>query len=148
MEFAQKIADSGQTVVSGQRALTLRGGPGAASAARSAVDSLSGALSPECHEDIRLLVTEIVGNAVRHGGMTRRSSVELCLDVRGDCVRVEICDSGPGFKPPTEIQFSADDSGWGLYLLNQLTTDWGVERDHGARVWFELPVTGSGVLTG
>ncbi len=142
MEFAQTTASSGKTSAFEQRVLTLQGGPGAARAARSAVESMRGGLSPETHANLRLLVTEIVGNAVRHGGMTRRSSIELSFEGRRDVLHVEIADSGPGFEAPTAIESSAADSGWGLHLLNRLASVWGVESRRGARVWFQLPVTG------
>lgn len=117
----------------------LRGGPTAPAEARSAVDALEGVMSAPEHQDLRLLVTEVVGNAVRHGGMTRRRDVELVLQVEPRRqVRVEIADEGPGFEPRVQ-RGREGGGGWGLFILDQLADRWGVEGEpRGARVWFEL----------
>lgn len=119
--------------------LSLRGGPAAPAAARAAVDALNDVLSGSAHDDLRLLVSEIVGNAVRHAGMTRRTAVELVLAVEpGRFARIEITDKGPGFEPHVEHGREGG-GGWGLFLLDQLADRWGVEGSRrGSRVWFEL----------
>jgi len=111
-------------------------------AARHAVDALD-LLSDhdEAAFNTRLLVTELVGNSVRHAGLDAADIITLDLELRPDAVRVEVRDPGPGFSAPS----FADDppmgtSGRGLYLVDALADRWGVNRsrDNQARVWFEI----------
>src|SRR5213080_1645716 len=76
--------------------LTLRGGPAAASTARRALAHLRGDLDEPLMETMRLLVTELVANAVRHAS-ARIVSVKAV--VTGSSVWLEVCDEGPGFEP-------------------------------------------------
>src|SRR2546421_506747 len=69
-------------------------------AARRAVDALDRALDPDALEQLRLLVSELVTNAVRHGRPTGGRDVELVIAVRDRSVRVEVADGGDGFAPP------------------------------------------------
>jgi anti-sigma regulatory factor (Ser/Thr protein kinase) len=80
-----------------------------------------------------------VTNAIRHGG--RAAADEIVVRVYcGDCVRVEVLDTGPTFeRPATPDHLTPSASGWGLFLLDRLTTAWGVEAERaGKTVWFEL----------
>jgi hypothetical protein len=55
-----------------------------------------------------------------------------------DRVRVEVTDQVDG-RPPTLEPLSLNrTSGRGLYLVDELSDDWGVDRSDGTRVWFEL----------
>jgi anti-sigma regulatory factor (Ser/Thr protein kinase) len=82
-----------------------------------------------------LLTDELVANAVRHGA----SPIFLEVDVHPRQVRVAVSD---GSGAPIEVR---DDpggrhsSGRGLYLVDTLSTRWGVDGAvPGKRVWFEL----------
>jgi anti-sigma regulatory factor (Ser/Thr protein kinase) len=107
-------------------------------AARNALRALNGSLDPQLADDIRLLVSELVTNSLRHTG-----SAEIELEVwRSDqLVRVAVYDRGAGFDvagSPTP----GDASGWGLFMVDRLADRWGVETDDGTRVWFELARAG------
>ena len=119
----------------------LAGGPYAVTASRLALAGLEDRLDPNVLFDIRLLVSELVTNCVKHARVGPEESIVLSLDIRDHRVRVAVRDEGPGFEPPqtplTE-QAAEAGSGWGLFLVDQLSLDWGVERDAGANVWFEL----------
>jgi anti-sigma regulatory factor (Ser/Thr protein kinase) len=89
--------------------------------------------------DLELLVTEVVTNAVRHGG--GRPADEIVVRMwADDCVHVEVIDTGSPFERragPDRLGPRA--SGWGLFLLDRLTTAWGVEAEPmGKKVWFDL----------
>ena len=112
-----------------------------AAAARHAVDGLVGTLGDEQLGDVRLLVSELVTNALRHADMSAEETIRLRVHIDQVLVRVEVSDPGPGF----ELQGRADDSGtvdgWGLYLVATLADRWGVQRDSSETansVWFEL----------
>lgn len=117
--------------------LRLNPGPEAIPAARKALDGFSGLVERTVWEDMRLLVTELVTNGVRHG--SERGPVEVAVAVHDDTVRVEVSDSGRGFNPPAAPMPHSDGSGgWGLQLVDRVASTWGVEVDGGTCVWFEL----------
>jgi anti-sigma regulatory factor (Ser/Thr protein kinase) len=119
--------------------LTLRLSPGAEAvpAARRALDGLSGLIDRTTWEDLRLLVTELVTNGVRHG--SQRGPVEVSVSVGDETVRVEVSDGGRGFKPPEAPMPHGDGSGgWGLQLVDRVAASWGVKVGATTCVWFEL----------
>ncbi len=106
-----------------------------AAAARHAVDELAGKLPEDQLGDIRLLVSELVTNSLRHANLAPDDAITLTVRVEDATIRVEVSDPGPGF----EFEGRADDpdtvEGWGLYLVATLADRWAVERNV---VWFEL----------
>ena len=119
----------------------LAGGPYAVTASRLALAGLEDRLDPNVLFDIRLLVSELVTNCVKHAAVGPEDSIVLNVDIQDSRVRVSVVDEGPGFEPPTPPlteQAAEAGSGWGLFLVDQLSESWGVERDAGATVWFEL----------
>jgi len=116
--------------------LHLTGGPEAAVTARRALGPLRSQLDGPTLESLRLLVTELVSNAVRHAGAP---SVDLLVMVTRPAVRVEVANSGPGFEPEGRRKNQNREGGWGLFLVERLADRWGVARDGACtRVWFEL----------
>jgi anti-sigma regulatory factor (Ser/Thr protein kinase) len=124
----------------------LAGGPYAATAARLALNDLEVRLDSVLAQDLRLLVSEAVTNSVRHADIGPEDSVGLRVTLLDDCVRVEVTDSGPRFEPePRPPSLDDEDdapSGWGLFLVDQLADRWGVQREGGNTVWFELETGG------
>jgi len=123
--------------ISNELSLRLTPGPEAIPAARNALDGLSGLLDRPVWEDMRLLVTELVTNGVRHG--SERGPVGVSVAVGSEKVRVEVTDAGRGFSPPDAPMPRADGSGgWGLQLVDRVATTWGVDIAGRTCVWFEL----------
>jgi anti-sigma regulatory factor (Ser/Thr protein kinase) len=114
----------------------LRVAPDAISEARAAVDRMSG--DETLLNNLRLLVSEVVTNSVRHAGLDEASRISLHIETSPECVRVEVTDPGPGFVPRVPEPRSTQDSGWGLYLVDELADRWGVDAGDGTRVWFEI----------
>jgi anti-sigma regulatory factor (Ser/Thr protein kinase) len=117
-------------------ALELPAEPGSASAARRAVEG-GLALEGETLETVKLLVTELVTNSVRHAGLPSGAEIVLRARVSGELVRVEVTDAGRGFDPADRPEPS-EAGGWGLRLVEALADRWGVETSPAVRVWFEL----------
>ena len=118
--------------------LKLRPTPGAVPDARRALEALDDEVSAQTLEDLRLLVSELVTNSVRHAGLGESQTIELKVKVLPQTVRVEVNDQGGGFEPAPRTAQSDDQSGWGLYLVSRLSDRWGVTSDGVTRVWFEL----------
>jgi anti-sigma regulatory factor (Ser/Thr protein kinase) len=116
----------------------LEPGASAAGQARAALAALRGRIDPGALEDIRLLVSELVSNSVRHAGADR-DLVHLAVTTRPGSVRVEVSDGGTGFQPSARDTTDLDTpGGWGLHLVDRLADRWGVETGRRTRVWFEL----------
>jgi hypothetical protein len=115
----------------------LSGGVGAPLAARRALHAGDGWIPTAVREDILLLTTELVANAVRHGGAGPERS--LTTEVRSwpGRVRVDVTDPTPA---PDEFGAQSDaNSGWGLFLVDQIAHRWGIDRrPSSTKVWFEL----------
>ena len=112
-----------------------------AAEARHAVDQLADRLGEDQLGDVRLLVSELVTNSLRHAQLEEEDRIRLGVDVDDSRVHVWVSDSGRGF----EVVAPADDpdtvEGWGLYLVATLSDRWGVDKDDAGgatRVWFEL----------
>ena len=90
-------------------------------------------------DDLRLLTSEIVTNALRHAGLAAGDTVGVAVAVSGRRVRVEVADGGPGFDPAAVHGPTSEGvGGWGLHLVKQLADAWGVTREDRNFVWFEL----------
>ena len=116
----------------------LAPGPEAPGSARSALERLRDRVPSNVLDDVRLLVSELVTNSVRHAGLSSDDRVELRVEVTPSTIRVEVTDPGRGFAqmPPTPTPYQ--DHGWGLYLVGQIADRWGVDREGGTAVWFEI----------
>ena len=85
-------------------------------------------------EDIVLVVSELVTNALLHGHGT---PVVRLLD-GGRHVRVEVCDDSPLLPVSHRV---TPTSGLGLRVVEQLSSAWGASRrGRGKVVWCELTV--------
>jgi serine phosphatase RsbU (regulator of sigma subunit)/integral membrane sensor domain MASE1/anti-sigma regulatory factor (Ser/Thr protein kinase) len=116
----------------------LPGRPGAVPSARRALRELEPGLERAVFANLRLLVSELVTNSIRHAHAPASASLELRATVFADRVRVEVGDAGHGFDPSEPVPNRDTASGWGLYLVDQLADRWGVANTHGTNVWFEL----------
>jgi anti-sigma regulatory factor (Ser/Thr protein kinase) len=87
---------------------------------------------------VRLLVSELVTNAVLHSDAPPASEIVLRARLLDrDALRVEVIDCGSGFDATTRGQ-ARPDGGYGLLLVAKQASRWGVDKEGGTRVWFEL----------
>ena len=101
-------------------------------ARRYARAQCAGHTPPTLVEDVELVVSELVANAVRHGAGT----ITLVLALLPDGVRVAVADQGPGAPTLVDAGLERTD-GRGLALVDRLAAEWGVDRlpDGGKEVW-------------
>ncbi|WP_399476045.1 ATP-binding protein [Streptomyces sp. TRM68367] len=94
-------------------------------------------LPPKLTEDAVLLVSELVGNAVRHTGAR---IFGLRMRRRRGWIRVEVRDPSRGLPCLMPVQ-EMDLSGRGLFLVDRLSDRWGVDLlPRGKTTWFEMRV--------
>jgi anti-sigma regulatory factor (Ser/Thr protein kinase) len=116
--------------------LTLRPESRSVAEARAKVcDAIEPQLDDGIDQTLKLLVSELVTNAVRHGGSER--PVELHATWNSE-IRVEVHDHGDGFSPLPRLGAPDEPGGFGLYLVGRLADRWGVETDGSTTVWFVL----------
>ena len=107
-------------------------------AARHSLDQFEGSLPPEKLEEVRLIISELVTNSVRHAGLSPDQRISLVVVISDGSVRGRVCDPGPGFKKPSEPRPRTDlRGGWGLPIVEKISDRWGVERTCCPCVWFE-----------
>ena len=109
--------------------------PDTPSRARAALGAIDESLPPEQGSAARLLVTELVTNAVKYGG---DGPVRVDAGMTGGRFRAGVTDEGEGFEPPRRHPGQGDgQSGWGLQFVAELSDRWGVYAGP-THVWFEL----------
>lgn len=87
----------------------------------------------------RLLVSELVTNAVTHGS----GAITLTAQLFDRCLLVEVIDDGGGFEHELrEREFQTPAAGgWGLSVVDAEASRWGLRRGS-SHVWFELELPG------
>jgi anti-sigma regulatory factor (Ser/Thr protein kinase) len=98
-------------------------------------------------DDAALVLSELVGNAVRHGAPLPGGGIRVGWTVAGDLVRIEVADGGRGpLRHEASIPIagggSSDaESGRGLAIVGMLTSSWGSAFDsEEAVVWADVAV--------
>ncbi len=91
-------------------------------------------------DEAQLLVSELVGNAVRHG------TPPIEMEVRcagGNTLQVRVRDAAAG-TPTPRVAAEMDEGGRGLALVDLISDAWGIEREaRGKAVWFRLSLAPS-----
>ena len=84
-----------------------------------------------------LLVSELVGNVVRHA-RTGGHVLALRLEATESWLRIEVHDADP--RPPQpRVPAGLDESGFGFVLVEALAGKWGIRKTAtGKAVWAEL----------
>jgi len=108
--------------------------PVAGAAARRVVRMRLGHfLTVETLEDVLLVVSELVSNAVLHG----RGDIELRLAYDGSRVTGDVVDQGASFVRPVHRLAHGQIGGNGLHIVDRVASCWGI-NDDAAHVWFEI----------
>ncbi|MCF6525173.1 ATP-binding protein [Streptomyces sp. JJ36] len=95
------------------------------------------ALPAQPAEHAVLLVSELVGNAVRHTGA---HTFGLRMLRRRGWIRIEVRDPSRGLPCLLPVH-EMDTSGRGLWLVDKLADRWGVDLlPRGKNTWFEMRV--------
>jgi hypothetical protein len=121
--------------------------PQSAGRARSAIASLRPSLDASSFDEMRLLVSELVADAIAAESPPQDAAVSLRAQVMDDVTRVAVRFEGLAMRiRPRKPELG--DPGWGLYLVQRLAARWGARHDdESTSVWFEVPSRGIQVTT-
>jgi two-component sensor histidine kinase len=120
--------------------MLVRHEPASASAVRREITldlDLHG-VPPERIDEVALVASELIGNAVRHCDATERNELDVNWTVGTEAVLLSVEDASDAL--PVLRQAPADaPSGRGLTIVQALTSAWGVEpTQRGKRVWARI----------
>lgn len=115
----------------------LPAGRDAPARARLLLEELKG-VDEETLADARLVLSELVANSVRHAGLGPDDHIRVEVDEQPDVVRIHVVDPGPGFEPHVTHQRSLRASRWGLFLVDQIASRWGIATKGQTTVWCEI----------
>ncbi len=110
--------------------------PAAARQARRFVQSTATSLAPDKLDDVLVLTSELVTNAVLHA----RTPLELGVILTEDAVLICVAD-GTLVTPQMPESSEGRENGRGIMMIRALADDWGVEPSEGRPgkvVWFLL----------
>ena len=104
--------------------------------ARAALAATTIGIPVDAFDSAALLTSELVTNSVRHSGSPW---VEVAFTLGTGMLRIEVSDQS---RQTVQPRTPGIDGGWGLRLLGELATRWGVDRQPaGKTIWFELDLT-------
>jgi anti-sigma regulatory factor (Ser/Thr protein kinase) len=127
--------------------VTVRHAPASAGEVRRRLgaDLADAGVSPALIGDATLVVSELVGNAVRYATPLPGGTLQVSWTVDPQCIRLRVSDGGGVSVPVRHDAGPEDVRGRGLAIVAALARDWGVElaQDGGGpmiTVWVDLPV--------
>ena len=104
-------------------------------------------MPPDVRDGAQLLVTELVSNSIRHAALRADQRIRIWAAWSGRRLKVVVRDRDEGQPARVAGSIRPDpgaESGWGLFIVNQLASRWGAIHDGGAGYWFELDASAPG----
>jgi len=114
------------------------------SARRQVRDELSAYEIPDpVLDDVEVVISELLGNSVRHARPIAGGVLLLAWRVDHDEVMIRVTDGGGGRGVEPRDTGPMADSGRGLHIIERLTRAWGVTEHAGGlrTVWAAIPLT-------
>jgi serine/threonine-protein kinase RsbW len=101
------------------------------------------AVLPEpVREEVALIATELLGNAVLHARALDDGQLTIAWGVGEHGVEISVTDGGSPTEPMIAEAASTDTSGRGLSIVATLAARWGVEQHNSSTtVWAVVPLT-------
>jgi anti-sigma regulatory factor (Ser/Thr protein kinase) len=92
------------------------------------------------NEDARLVISELVTNAVKYGESTTRSPIKMVIEADEIRVRVQVDQTlaAVGLQAVKADPAGGRIGGWGLGIAEALADSWGFEPGPPGQVWFEF----------
>jgi anti-sigma regulatory factor (Ser/Thr protein kinase) len=118
--------------------IDLPSDPRSAALARQELEPLRQSVSETRFGDIRLLVSELVAEAIRGLRNGRERKIRVSAEREGDRVRASVREGGGAYFL-SSTRPEPGGVGWGPYLVARLSDSWGLRRHReSATVWFEI----------
>ena len=106
---------------------------------RIAADLVAAGVPEEVVEDVVLVATALLSNALRHAHPLPENDLIVTWQFDGQNVRIEVTDGGGDRHPHVRHPAPNETSGRGLSIVGSLAADWGVqERSDSTSVWATL----------
>lgn len=124
--------------------------PCSASAVRRelVIDLTAYDVPPTVVDDAALVMSELVGNAVRHGSPLPDGCVRVAWELTPEALRLEVSDGGSENEVVDQGQVpTSAESGRGLTIVSLLAQRWGTtpyDGGRGVNVFADLDVTPNG----
>jgi serine/threonine-protein kinase RsbW len=105
-----------------------------------AADLVNNGVPPDRVDDVTLVASELVANAVRHVESRPDRNLGISWTITPPTVIVSVAD--PSQREPRLGTVGTDEPGGrGLAIVDQLASTWGFEQlDTGKRVWARVPI--------
>jgi hypothetical protein len=111
--------------------------PGSAQRARSAIAPLRPHADVSSFDDVRLMVSELVCDALATEPRPANGAITMEAEVSGGITQVKLRFDDMHLRLPAAKPQPAE-AGWGVYLVQTLATRWSAGRENGnTYVWFE-----------
>jgi anti-sigma regulatory factor (Ser/Thr protein kinase) len=103
--------------------------PASAAAARDRLSQELRDMPRSFVDDARLVVTELVSNALRHARPLADGTVRVSWRYEAGCLEVAVTDGGSPTLP--QVARATEDSlgGRGLAIVSAIADDWGIRRE-------------------
>jgi serine/threonine-protein kinase RsbW len=93
-------------------------------------------LAGDIVDEAEIVVSELLGNAVRHGRALPDGTVRVQWQVKAGVVELDVTDGGGGPTPKPQQPSAYATSGRGLRIVRSLAHEWGVlDEDRGRTIW-------------
>lgn len=119
--------------------------PASAAVVRRAIAAdLADRIPQSAIDEIVLVASELVGNAIRHSAPGLDGTLSVEWDIDGSYAVVRVCDAGAD-TPRVRNASLNEPSGRGLAIVNAVSSDWGSQPAPGGGkyVWARVPLTAS-----
>ena len=93
-------------------------------------------LPPGVRDDLSIVVTELLANAIRHSPRVAGGRILLTVRREAGAVHVEVRDPGGGFA----VHDPAREGGLGLIAVERVSSDWGLQLTDITLVWSTIAI--------
>ena len=100
---------------------------------RKSLDRYEGGIEASLLDDLRLVSSELVANAVRHSGRPEGDPIEFQFNILPGKVRIQVIDQGDRAE---HLEARASNSG--LHLVDKMSDRWASSLGNAFHVWLEI----------
>lgn len=117
-------------------------------ARREFLGDVGGRVPAQVCEDALLIMSELLGNALRHARPLPGDTLEVSWEITESGVEIAVTDGGGSTRPEPKHPSLSALGGRGLAIVDAITERWGVRDDQDSvTVWAEVTAQGSQTLS-